>query len=403
MNSRAQKIYSFIAILTCFYIPFMSYAMAVGNILMLILLSIFIFYGLKKLEFLNKKLLIFLLLLIAYIFISSFFRQTFQDDFDYLTKLTQGFLLFFLFYCVKDVKNMINAFVYATFISALITCINILYKYFNSSNFLLLGNDILSSTFTMQRLYLGFYVVIALILTLYKRSTSNNIKENFFNNFLILFFISSLFLFSSRSAIIIAFIVMLVLFKKAFVRKNYKLIYISLSLIFMVLAINYQTLYKRVFYGGDVLKSSIIDEIKIHEPRYDIWRFSFEVLNENKSYLWGLGPKTSKDYLLQKYSQIEPEKRRNWFLTRQFNTHNQYLDILLSYGLFGLFLFLIFIYELLNIVRRNPISLCLVLSLVLFLFIENIFHRQFGLFIFSLAIAWAINLTKDNYEKNIGS
>ena len=171
----------------------------------------------------------------------------------------------------------------------------------------------------------------------------------------------------------------------------------------MVLAINYQTLYKRVFYGGDALKSSIIDEIKIHEPRYDIWRFSFEVLNENKSYLWGLGPKTSKDYLLQKYSQIEPEKRRNWFLTRQFNTHNQYLDILLSYGLFGLFLFLIFIYELLNIVRRNPISLCLVLSLVLFLFIENIFHRQFGLFIFSLAIAWAINLTKDNYEKNIGS
>ena len=77
----------------------------------------------------------------------------------------------------------------------------------------------------------------------------------------------------------------------------------------MVLAINYQTLYKRVFYGGDALKSSIIDEIKIHEPRYDIWRFSFEVLNENKSYLWGLGPKTSKDYLLQKYSQYNKFSR----------------------------------------------------------------------------------------------
>lgn len=86
------------------------------------------------------------------------------------------------------------------------------------------------------------------------------------------------------------------------------------------------------------------------------------------------------------------EKRKNWFIERNFNTHNQYIDIVLSYGIIGLLIFMMFIKELITFFYKNIYSLNLALSLILFLFIENLFHRQLGSFIFALTLVLALSI-----------
>ena len=60
------------------------------------------------------------------------------------------------------------------------------------------------------------------------------------------------------------------------------------------------------------------------------------------------------------------EKRKNWFIERNFNTHNQYIDITISYGIIGLLIFLVFVKETLKFSLKNIHSLNLVLSLLYF-------------------------------------
>ena len=81
----------------------------------------------------------------------------------------------------------------------------------------------------------------------------------------------------------------------------------------------------------------------------------------------------TQELLVSKYQLMPIEKRKNWFIERNFNTHNQYVDIVLSYGIIGLLIFMMFIKELIAFFYKNIYSLNLVLSLILFLFVENLF------------------------------
>ena len=95
------------------------------------------------------------------------------------------------------------------------------------------------------------------------------------------------------------------------------------------------------------------------------------------------------------------EKRKNWFIERNFNTHNQFFDIVLSYGIIGLLIFMMFVKELISFFYKNINSLNLILSLILFLFVENLFHRQLGSFIFALTLVFALFIINLKNEKNI--
>jgi O-antigen ligase len=156
-------------------------------------------------------------------------------------------------------------------------------------------------------------------------------------------------------------------------------------------------------YSDDLTRNSFIEKIKTHEPRYDIWKFSTQIFNECKPYFFGIGTYKTQQMLIKKYKLMPIEKRKNWFIERNFNTHNQYLDIIISYGCVGLILFLILLKEIILLVYKNIYSANLIISLILFLMIENIFHRQLGSFIFALTIVLALYLKDLNNEKNISS
>ena len=293
-------------------------------------------------------------------------------------------------------------FIAGTFLSGLITSINIITFYLNSFEFLLTGADT-NELFITQRLYLGFFIVISLILSLERFYNTSNKNHKAAYLFLILSFLIFLILISSRSAILIAFIVLITSF--IYNSKSIKrtIVLISTISVFLIIIFNNKTLSKRFLYADDSVRQSFMEKIKTHEPRYDIWKFSAQIFEEQDAYMLGLGTYKTQELLIDKYKIMPIKKRSDWFIKRNFNTHNQYLDITLSYGFIGLIIFMGFIKEIIFSSYKNIYSFNLIISLILFLFIENLFHRQLGAFIFALTIVWAFYLINTKNEKNISS
>ena len=209
--NRLDKLYSTLVIALCFYLPFMSYARAIANIIMLCLFFILIInYNKNKLhEILNYDYIKILIALIAFIFISSIIKGSISEDFSKITKFSQVAILIVLFWVARKKKTMINAFIFGTFLSSITTCFSIVFYYFNSLDFLLVKGSVIDELFTIQRLYLGYYVIVALTLCLYMLETTKKQKNKYLYSALMLFFITCLFLFSSKSAIIILAVILI--------------------------------------------------------------------------------------------------------------------------------------------------------------------------------------------------
>ena len=186
--------------------------------------------------------------------------------------------------------------------------------------------------------------------------------------------------------------------------KSLRYLFIAfISLTFLLIILNNKTLSKRFLYSDDTTRETLLDKIKTHEPRNDIWKYSGQIFIEENPYILGIGTYKTQKLLSDKYKMIKIERRKNWFIERNFNTHNQYLDFAISFGITGLFIFLFFINNIVSNTLKNIYSLNLVTSLFLILLIENLFHRQLGSFLFSLIIILAIHLQNPKNEKNISS
>ena len=404
MNFSLEKTYNYLAALICVSIPFMTYAKAFVNICMICLFLIMVvsYNKDKVINIVNEKFFKAFTIFFIFIVIYSLFNGSFFEDFAESRKIAQIILLFILFSFVNDKRFLIYGFVTGVLVSSLITDLNILIYYLNSSE-LLISKSSVEDLFITQRLYLGFFVVISIVLLSLLFQISNRKKQKVFYALLILFFIFSLFLISSRSAILIAFLVFLI----TIIYKSKSVFTIGVLLasfvIFSTIIITNKNLSNRFLYSQDSVRTSFIEKIKTHEPRYDIWKFSLQIYDEQNLGFFGLGTYKTQELLVEKYKLMPIDKRKNWFIQRNFNTHNQYVDIILSFGFLGLILFTVFIREIILKTYKNVYSLNLTLSLILFLVIENLFHRQLGSFILALTIVIAVHIINSQNEKDISS
>ena len=404
MNTKLQKAYTYLAAAVCVSIPFMTYAKAFVNITMICLLGILIL-GFKKdkiIALLNQRYVKMFFVFLIFVILFSLFNQSFFNDLSETRKIAQTLLLLILFSQVKNKEVLIYSFIAGTFISTFITDINIINYYLNSFEFLISGGAV-KDLFITQRLYLGFFIVISIILLLERYGKTSNRKVKYIYLLLFVFFLISLFLIASRSAIAIAFLTLTtsIIYN---IKNKYRIGFLlTMSIVFLAIIFNSKTLSKRFLYSDDSIRPSFIEKIKTHEPRYDIWKFSTQIFKEEKPYVFGIGTFRTQELLVSKYQLMPIEKRKNWFMERNFNTHNQYLDILISFGLIGLFVFLFLLKEIIVLCYKNIYSANLILSLVLFLLIENVFHRQLGSFIFALTLAIAVFIINSENEKNISS
>ena len=402
MKNTLEKIYNYIGFLMCLSIPFMTYAKAFVNICMICLFLILLVLLNKQffIEIIKNTFFKIFLIFILFVTLFAVFNSSFFLDFSETRKIAQIALLFILFSFVNDKRLLIYGFILGVFISSFITGINIMNYYLNSFE-LLISKSSVESLFITQRLYLGFFIVISTILLLNIYQSSVNKTQKYLSLLLIIYFLFMLFLISSRSALLIAVVVFLTTIIYRLKPLHSFLLVVGVGLIFSTIIITNKNLSSRFLYSEDSIRPSFIDKIKTHEPRYDIWKFSGQIFKEEKPYFFGIGTFKTQELLVSKYHLIPIEKRKNWFIERNFNTHNQYIDIALSYGIIGLLIFLIFVKEIVKFSFKNIHSLNLNISLLLFLIVENIFHRQLGSFIFALTLVLALFLIKSKNEKNI--
>ena len=137
-------------------------------------------------------------------------------------------------------------------------------------------------------------------------------------------------------------------------------------------------------------------KIKVHEPRYLIWTESLDVFYKNKNKFFGIGFGKTQEKLRERYKEIKIPAKRSWFLERDFNTHNQYIDLLLSTGILGLVFFVSVLFIIIFLQKHSIYTLNLLACLTIFMLFENTFHRTFGVFIMALIFYLAIqpSLTK---------
>ena len=404
MNFNLEKTYNYLAALICVSIPFMTYAKAFVNICMICLFLIMVvsYNKDKVINIINQKFFKAFAIFLTFIVIYSLFNGSFFDDFPESRKIAQIILLLILFSFVNDKRFLIYGFISGVLVSSLITDMNIVAYYFNSSD-LLISKSSVEDLFITQRLYLGFFVVISIVLLSFLFRTSNRNKQKVFCALLILFFIFTLFLISSRSALLIAFLIFLItiIYES---KSVFTIVVILVSfVIFSAIILTNKNLSNRFLYSQDSVRTSFIEKIKTHEPRYDIWRFSLQIFEEQNLGLFGLGTYKTQELLVEKYKLMPIDKRKNWFIQRNFNTHNQYIDIILSFGFIGLILFTVFLRDIVLITYKNIYSLNLILSLILFLVIENLFHRQLGSFILPLTMVIAVYIINSQNEKDTSS
>jgi O-antigen ligase len=231
-------------------------------------------------------------------------------------------------------------------------------------------------------IYLSIYLATSIIIII---SLSFSVK--LWIKFL-LFFVGSfqlfILIFLSRKGVIVALMITLALFCFFMIKKHTQLIlfFVLSAGFFSLITIKYspETIkrFKEVF---DAKSYNQIKSYSSTSQRYGIYKCSLEKLNE--SWLVGYGIGDTQNELISCY-----KKSSNILVAREYNSHNQFLSVLLHVGVLGFFLFLISLIMNLKLfyLKRDYFAFCLVCMYLLIMLTENILERQNGVILFSFLL-----------------
>ena len=399
MRLSLDKIYSSLFFIICFSLAFIGdkfYAIPNGANIALVLLFPFIINWSQLLNLLNKKLVIWFSAFVFFIFLKSVFLNNFIEDISQIKKLFQVLLLVILSFGLKE-KNLSylkSGIILGTFTACTYSLIKICIIVFQTGVFNFTKGPLINETLPVQRLYLGLLCTFSLIFV-FERLLKNQKKHNLF---LAVFFVFFVFLIAGRIAIVsVLFIIIYYVFTflKSYMR------YVAVLLILLltsVVVLTNNNLSQRIFHSDDNFRTSYFEKIEMHEPRFLIWKYSFEILKQT-NLITGNGYSKTTEKLVNKYNNIPQQKKKNWFINKEFNTHNQYLDILISQGILAGFLFLIFLLKAFKLAKESHTKLLLLISMLIYMTVYNNFHRLIGVYLFALILI--VILSNDNAKKTI--
>ena len=232
-------------------------------------------------------------------------------------------------------------------------------------------------------IYASILISIAIFLSVFKLIKTSNIYGKgmlIIGNTILLF---TLFFFSRKAIILalaFAFIVFAIInFKKLKIKK----ILLISTLIFVAALVSTPVLKKRfkeVFYTVTYSKISPDNSSSI---RFGVYKCVLKTIQKHPIIGYGVG---DVDVALQEcYA-----KTSKILVEGNYNSHNQYLGIALSNGVFGLLFLILFLFYNVKkaIQHRDKFFLAIVLFYIVTMFFENILERQSGVIIFAFYICF---------------
>ena len=386
-----DKIFTVLFSVLCFSLAFIGDQFyAVPNGINILLVAIFPFVANKKdiINLVTKKPIVWFVVFLSFVLIKSILVGQFLEDLFVIKKMFQVLLILILSSGIKvgGLEWLKSGIILGSFIAVFYSLVKITFLIINTASFNFAKGPVINETLPVQRLYLGLLCTISLILVL-ERVFKKRRKTYLI---LALTFTVFVFLIAARIAMLSAIVIIIYY---SFIKLRSIQRYFALFLILAVTStaiFSNDNLSKRVLHLDDNLRESYIDKIAMHEPRFLIWKYSYEV-SKNTNTILGNGFRLTQEKLLTSYRQIPQLKKREWFISERFNSHNQYIDIFLSQGLLGFIIFLIFLFQLFISAKKSPTKTLLLISSLLFMLIYNNFHRLIGVFIFSILIVFILD------------
>lgn len=347
-------------ILIVFFLPF---SLSIPNIIIPFGIVAIVYKKVSKESFYFKPIVPFCLFFLAILF-SLLLKNILIEDSKMLLRI--GLVLIAAVIILNTTKKLIvKAFILSINLALALSIFKIL-NYIHLNGALDLSNgEVIYNVLPIERPYFGFLVLISSLLTfeIFQKNEMNKklLVSIILINVLFVFFIAS------RLTIITYILVFILYFFKYLEMKlTYKAFILSLilALSFGLLSIN-----------GNFMNRLKLDQgIKTfvdYEPRFVIWPCAVNVLKEDfsKLIIGPLGFESGTNALKVCYSSsIEKLDKREWYLERGFNAHNQFLGILIISGIFGLIFFIYFLFQLYKSAENSFVYLSILLGLSLFLF-----------------------------------
>ncbi|CAM3342500.1 hypothetical protein AEQU2_01192 [Aequorivita lipolytica] len=381
MRILLSAIYPYAFLLLYLIIPFDNYIRALPNILMAILVVAFPFI-VKKEDFKKLKSLpiAIFLILFAYLLIDSFSSGRLLEDFNIIKKIMIAAGLAILYIPVADAKKINGAIIFSSLAAILFSVYNFVLITDATGGFALGDSPQVIESLLIDRLYLGLLCTFSILISfqgIQKKYHPNN------NYYLANILINALFIILIASKIAVVSLFILLLIKQFYGQRKIWKILIAAFAITAVVGLFFVIRNEQSIQSSqkENLKNppAFIENSMTYELRAVVWNCAQTIINEDGFTLTGIGFDATKDELVACYkTQISDIEKSEKFVSKRYNTHNQFLDFYLSAGFIALFIFLAFVVVSFITNRKQFFPTAMLAILLMYCMVENLFHRQIG-------------------------
>ena len=400
MRIILASIYPFAFMLLFFIIPFDEYIRALPNIL-LIILTISFPAIIKREHFQKiKKVPLFLLLLFfGYMVLNSIFSGRFDTDLSILKKIAIAIGLVILYLPIQYDRKVQKAVIFSSIAAIIFSIISIVYSSNTNANFEFGDSRMMIEALLVDRLYLGLISVLS-ILFCYRSMRKIYHPHNAYYLGAIAINVLFIVLVVSKISGIVLFCLLLI--RQAYGDKKSMRLLIATGFIGFVIGGLFFLKSQQETSAGPVSFSTFLNKnfgvSNTSQTRLITWRCSLDVLQNSSIGLTGIGFKATKDKLVKCYqTTIKNPEKKEIFTSQRYNSHNQFLDILLSAGFMGLFLMCLFLIWSFMKNREHFFQTAILCTFIAYGLVENIFHRQIGAYYVGLILI--IVLSNSSYKQ----
>lgn len=325
--------------------------------------------------------------IVFYLIFQAVFNFTFIQDSGLYSRFGYIVLVPFLVLKVKN-RQLIKLVAIVSINSTIIYSFFKIVKFYSKFHFLPFSDGwATNAVLLLERPYAGIFSLICIVLSLEQLILKTRFRIIYLVSLLLsLFFIFFISIRISILSIIAIAAIYGVFYLKVSIKKKVLSFSIGILLFLMFIMLN-PNIAKRFFIEESANKS--ITQFKELEPRVIIWDCAYQVSKQKDfSVFFGTTSYSNmKESMVTCYDEtIQDFSRKQWFLTRKYNTHNQYLDFYLIGGVLSLILLFIFFYFYIIKNKSNFFAIAIITSFIIMMSVENIFHRQFGCLIFAIFV-----------------
>ncbi|MGG5506658.1 MULTISPECIES: O-antigen ligase family protein [unclassified Myroides] len=306
---------------------------------------------------------------------------------------------------IKDIRIILYCYLSCLLLLVVTGSFNLLQYYLTTDYFTINKGGHIDTLLVVARPYVGFMLNIGILISLFLSRRQN--KHKVFYILLSLFFFAYLAFIGNRiqivSLILVALLYGIFYMKTSGIKKVIGLL--GFSSVIVLLFTFTPTLKERFELNSLTTLDNLVWRLEQKEPRVLIWKCAFSFTTEETfNPLYGLGRvQTLDDKLAQCYEDnTHGNPMRDYFLEALFNTHNQFIEYYVLTGVIGVGLLLLLFGSLLAKVKRFFIPVALTCSLFNFCFVENLFNRQLGVYLFGFVLTLILLLYKQQQKDTAG-